>query len=101
MKGTGFSPYIAEAKQWALATEGSVFGRETCPRGLKADWLSIYMYGLKAVPFSKATFSAACSAPGDDKPIRYEGKNPTQDENNHPSRFVSPYPEGAADRAGA
>jgi hypothetical protein len=30
MKGTGFSPYMTEQKQWALATEGSVFGRETC-----------------------------------------------------------------------
>jgi hypothetical protein len=36
MKGTGFRPYIAETKQWALATEGSVFGRENCYRGLKA-----------------------------------------------------------------
>jgi len=59
MKGTGFSPYIAEQKQWALATEGNVFGRETCPRGVKAVWLSSKMYGLKlaaarqAVPFRK------------------------------------------------
>ena len=59
MKGTGFSPYIAGAKQWALATEGSVFGRETCPQGLKAAWLSGYMYGLKAVPFTTMTFSAS------------------------------------------
>jgi hypothetical protein len=49
MKGTGFSPYITETKHWALATEGSVFGRETCPRGLKAAWLSNYMYGLKSL----------------------------------------------------
>jgi hypothetical protein len=33
MKGTGFSPYIAEQKQWALATEGCVSGRESAECG--------------------------------------------------------------------
>jgi hypothetical protein len=47
---------LRKQKHWALATEGGVFGRETCPRGLKAAWLSNYMYGLKAVPFRKRFF---------------------------------------------
>jgi hypothetical protein len=61
MKGTGFSPYITKQRQWALATEGNVFGRETWPRGLRATWLSTYMYGLEAVPFRNRSFSAASS----------------------------------------
>jgi hypothetical protein len=40
----------------------AVFGRETWPRGLKAAWLSNYMYGLKAVPFRNRSFSAASLA---------------------------------------
>jgi hypothetical protein len=54
MKGTGFSPYIAEAKMVGLGS-----AENPCPRGLKADDLSGYMYGLKAVPFPTVIFARA------------------------------------------
>ena len=55
LMGTGFSPYIKDENEPALATEGCSSRREDAPHGLLALDIASSMYGLKSLPENQLT----------------------------------------------